>query len=212
VALAIKARRPQTRVVGVQSAQATSVYRSFRSGRVTARAPGPTIADGIAVGRAGRVPITLIRRYVDDVVTVDDESIAHALVLLLERSKLLVEPAGSAGIAALLSGAVRPDRARTVVLLSGGNLDIALLARIVEHGLSLSGRYLVLRATLTDRPGELAALLHQVAELGANVVAVEHHRTGLPLELEQAEVELTLEVQNREHGARVRGRLGRYLR
>ncbi len=207
VAVAVKALRPETRIVGVQSTAAPSIVRAFRTGRISTQGPGPTIADGIAVGRAGRIPMALIRSHVDDVVTVDDESIAHALVLLLERSKLLVEPAGAVGLAALLSGAIDPRGASTISVLSGGNLDPALLARIVEHGLSVAGRYLVLRATLSDRPGQLANLLTHIAELKANVVGVEHHRTGLPLRLEQAEVQLTLEVQNRGHGEEVMERL-----
>lgn len=207
IAAAVKAQRPEVRVVGVQSAAATSAYQAFRSGRITTRTPGPTIADGIAVGRAGRIPMALIRANVDDMVTVDDESIAHALVLLLERSKLLVEPAGAVGVAALLSGAINPVGAQTIAVLSGGNLDPALLARIVEHGLSFAGRYLVLRITVADKPGQLADLLRHVADLKGNVVDVEHHRTGLPLGVEQAEVQLTLEVQNRDHAAQVIERL-----
>lgn len=207
IAAAVKAQRPEVRVVGVQSAAATSAYQAFRSGRLATRTPGPTIADGIAVGRAGRIPMALIRANVDDMVTVDDESIAHALVLLLERSKLLVEPAGAVGVAALLAGAINPEGAQTIAVLSGGNLDPALLARIVEHGLSFAGRYLVLRITVADRPGQLAELLRHVADLKGNVVDVEHHRTGLPLGVEQAEVQLTLEVQNRDHAAQVIERL-----
>lgn len=206
-AVAVKALRPDVHIVGVQSVAATSVYQSFRSGRIATRPPGPTIADGIAVGRAGRIPMRLVRANVDDIVTVDDESVAHAVVLLLERSKLLVEPAGAVGLAALLSGAVKPGGDSTIAVLSGGNLDPALLARIVEHGLSFAGRYLVLRVTVPDRPGQLAELLGHVADLKANVVDVEHHRTGLPLGVDQAEVQLTLEVQNRDHAMQVIERL-----
>jgi threonine dehydratase len=214
IATAVKALRPGVRIVGVQSASAPSAFDSFHSDHVVPRPPTPTIADGIAVGKAGEIPVDLLRKYLDDLVVVDDESIAHAIVLLMERSKMLVEPAGAVGVAALLAGVIKTEGAKTAIVLSGGNLDIALLARIVEHGLSFASRYLMIRATLEDRPGELARLLGYIAELKANVVDVEHHRTGLPLGVEQAEVQLTLEVHNREHAEEVMQRLHdeRYLR
>jgi len=166
ISTAVKALHPGMRVVGVQSAAAPSTFDSFHADHVVPRPPKPTIADGIAVGKAGEIPVDLLRKHLDDMVVVDDESIAHAIVLLMERSKMLVEPAGAVGLAALLAGAVNTEGAKTAIVLSGGNLDIALLARIVEHGLSFAGRYLMLQATLEDRPGELARLagVHRRAE------------------------------------------------
>lgn len=207
IATAIKAVAPQVRVVGVQAQAAPAAYRSFRSGRRLLVRPKPTIADGVAIGQPGRIPLHLMRRYVDDMVTVDEEAISHALVLLLERTKLLVEPAGAVGIAALLSGKIAADGKTTVAVLSGGNVDVALLDRLVEHGLSLAGRYLTLRVRLPDRPGQLARLLDHLAELRVNVREVEHHRAGVSLPVGQVEVRLVLETHNEAHGEQVRATL-----
>ncbi|MBI2887994.1 MAG: threonine ammonia-lyase [Chloroflexi bacterium] len=207
IATVIKSLRPRVTVIGVQARAAPALARSFHAGRRIAAAPQPTIADGIAIGRPGRIPLALVRRFVDDVVTVDEEAISHAVVLLLERCKLLVEAAGAVGLAALLSERVLPQGRATALVLSGGNLDVALLARIVEHGLSEAGRHMIIQVKLPDRPGELAHLLAHLAELKVNIIEVEHHRTGLPLPVGAVEIQLTLEIQNRSHGEEVRERL-----
>ena len=207
IATAIKALKPQATVVGVQAAAAPAAARSYRAGRRLTVAPGPTIADGIAICQPGRIPLAIMRREVDDMVTVDEEAISYAMLLLLERSKLLVEAAGAVGIAALLSGAVQPHGKPTVAVLSGGNLDVVLLERLVEHGLTLAGRHLAIRVTVPDQPGQLARLLTYLAELKVNVMEVEHHRSGYPLPVGDVEVYLTLEVQNQAHGDEVREKL-----
>jgi threonine dehydratase len=136
-------------------------------------------------------------------VTVDEESITQAIVSLLERSKLVVEGAGAVGVAALLSDAVQPKGGRVVVVLSGGNLDLNLLGRIVEHGLAHAGRYLALRVLIIDRPGQLARVLSVIGDAGANVLDVEHHRTAPQLSFGRVEVELLLETRNQAHAEEV---------
>jgi threonine dehydratase len=153
--------------------------------------PAATMADGIAV----RTPLPLDA----EIVRVSEEDISRAVLLLLERAKAVVEPAGAVGLAALLAGAV-PGDGPAVVVVSGGNVDPLLLTRIVEHGLSAAGRFLVLTVVLADRPGQLAALSSTIAELGANVLSIEHHRTGIRLGFGDALVRLTLEARDRSHG------------
>lgn len=207
VALAVKALAPAARVVGVQAAAAPAACRSFEHGAVLPVAAGSTVADGIAVGRPGEVTLPLLRRHVDEMVTVDEESITGAMASLLERAKLVVEGAGAVGVAALLSGAVRPEGRRTVVVLSGGNVDLNLLGRVVEHGLSHAGRYVALRIALADRPGELARLLAVIAEQGANVLDVEHRRSGARLRFGEALVDLLLETRDAAHADELRAAL-----
>jgi threonine dehydratase len=156
------------------------------------------------------VTLPLLRRYLDGIVTVDDEAITAAMVSLLERAKLVVEAAGAVGVAALLRGVVDAAGARTAVILSGGNIDMNLLGRIVEHGLAHSGRYLVLRVAIDDRPGQLAAVLGVLAEAGANVLDVEHRRTGSQLTFGRVQVEFLLETRNAEHARAVFAALDRH--
>jgi threonine dehydratase len=160
--------------------------------------PAATMADGIAV----RAPLSLDA----EMVRVSEEDISRAVLLLLERAKSVVEPAGAVGLAALLAGAV-PGDGPAVVVLSGGNVDPLLLTRIVDHGLSAAGRYLVVTVVLADRPGQLAALSATIAELGANVLSIEHHRTGIRLGFGDALVRLTLETRDRAHGDELVGGL-----
>lgn len=204
VAVAVKSLLPNAQVVGVQVTAAPAAYRSFHGNRRVKVPVKPTLADGIAIGQPGEIPLRLMRKYVDDVVMVDEESISRALVVVLERSKLLVEPAGAVGLAALMSKKVEPKGKKTAVVLSGGNLDVALLDRLVGHGLALAGRYLVLNLRLSDRPGELARLLDHLATLKVNVLDVETHREGITLPVGQGEVRLVLETQDASHGDKVR--------
>ena len=199
VAAAVKALSPATRIVGVQAAAAPGAGLSFASGALTRRESLPTIADGVAVEGPGELTLPLLRRYVDDFVTVDEESIAQAIVFLLENARLVVEGAGALGVAALLSGVVRPEHGSVVIVLSGGNIDINLLAAIVHHGLLYENRYLTLHVRLDDRPGSLSRLLTVVAASDANVLEVDHVRQGIQLPLRGVEVRLLLEVRDREH-------------
>jgi len=159
-----------------------------------------TIAEGIAVKQPGELTSAILEDVLDDVVTVTDEEISQAIVLLLERAKLVVEGAGAAPVAALLAGKVDAT-GPVAALLSGGNIDPTLLISVMRHGLTLAGRYLVVRTRLPDRPGELIKLLSLVAEERANVVSVEHHREGMDVPVTESEVELTLATRDQEHCA-----------
>jgi threonine dehydratase len=163
-----------------------------------------TIADGIAVKRPGDLTLPIIREYVDDVVTVDDDEIARAIAYAVQNARLVVEGAGVAGLAALLSGKVIPRNDETVcVTLCGGNIDGNLLARVIEQVLVKQGRYILLKTTVDDRPGNLAPLLHHVAESGANVIDIFHRRAVWLAPLDRVGIEMVLEVRDEEHGQAV---------
>ena len=161
-----------------------------------------TMADGIAVGCPGDVPFAAIQKYVDDFVTVSEESLSRALLMCLERAKLVVEPAGAAAVAAMLD---HPTTYETpaVVVLSGGNVDPLLLMRIIRHGLAAAGRYLYFRARIPDVPGGLARLLNELAGVEANVLDVVHERTSASLHVDEVEVQLQVETRGVEHAERV---------
>jgi threonine dehydratase len=190
IAIAAKELKPGLRIVGVQAAACAP----FAGGE----AHGFTIAEGIAVKHPGKLTTSIVRDLLDDVVTVTDEEISKAIVLSLERAKLLVEGAGAASLAALLADRVGGDGA-VVVLLSGGNIDPSLLITVMRHGLTLAGRYLVVRTRISDRPGELVKLLTQIAKERVNLVSVEHHREGIQLSVAETEVELTLSTRDESH-------------
>jgi threonine dehydratase len=206
VAIAIKGLRPDVRVVGVQAAEAAAFPESLRLGRPVALERMNTMADGIAVARPGDVPFASIQQYVDDVVTVSEDSMSRALVMLLERSKLVVEPSGAAAVAALMD---QPEAFGTpvVAVLSGGNVDPLLLGKLIRHGLASGGRYMNLQVHIPDRPGGLATLLAELAEAGANVLEVEHDRTTTTLHIGEVEVRLQLETRGTQHAEVVLGRL-----
>jgi threonine dehydratase len=198
VATALAHTRPAMRVVGVQAEGAASMAASLRAGHPVRLRHLRTMADGIAVRAPSQLTFELVREHVDEVVTVSDEEISQAILLLLERAKAVVEPAGAASLAAVLAG--RVDGGGPVAcVLSGGNVDPRLLIKLIDHGLSVAGRYLVLRVLLEDRPGALARLTAAVAAMGLNVLSVEHHREGLVLPLDQVEVLLTLETRDPGH-------------
>jgi len=187
VAIAVKSARPEVEVIGVQVAD-TSL----------------TIADGIAVKAPGELTSRLLDQWVDDMAVVGEDETAEAMVLLMERCKLVVEGAGAVGVAALLGGQVAPAaRGTTVAVLSGGNVDPGLLASIARRHETEVGRRLVLLTRVADRPGALAGLLACVAETGANIVHVSHHREGLDLHVRETGVELVLETRGHEHAQRV---------
>jgi threonine dehydratase len=190
IATVLKELRPELQIVGVQPAACAPFTGSS--------ARGFTIAEGIAVKRPGELTSSIVRDKVDDIVTVTDEEISQAIVLLLERAKLLVEGAGAAPLAALLNGRVAGD-GPVAVLLSGGNIDPTLLITVMRHGLTLAGRYLVLRSRVPDRPGELVKLLSRIAEERVNLLSVEHHREGMHMTIGETEVELTLVTRDEAH-------------
>ncbi len=202
-AVALREKRPDVRVVGVQAAGCASFPAALRGGRPETLPRADTIADGIAVKRPGDLTLAHVRELVDEVVTVDDSQIARAVVMLLERAKLVVEPSGAAGVAAVLSGAVELVPT-VVVVLSGGNIDPLVMQHLVTAGLTSEGRYVTIRTHVPDRPGALVALLRLMAEQRANVLGVEHHRLGRRLQLGQVEVVIELEVRGNEHIARIR--------
>ena len=207
IATAVKALKPDVRIVGVQASGAASMRAALDAGHIVTLPSVSTVADGIATRSAGHYTFEVVRHLVDDVVTVDDEAIIRAVLLLMERCKLLVEGAGAVGVAALISGAVALPEKRTVAVLSGGNIDINMVGKFIQHGLSVQGRYLAIHVLLPDRPGELLRLLSLIAEQNVNVLDVEHHRTGPRLPIQQVEVMLTLEMRDREHCARVQALL-----
>lgn len=198
IAVAAKAANPDIRVIGVQAEGAAAVPASLRAG-TPQRVPGRTIADGIAVGRPGDLTFAHLQTLVDDVVTVSDEDITRAMVLLLERGKLVVEAAGAVGVAALLAGAVTDIPTPAVVVLSGGNIDPLLMVRVIERGLVAAGRYLRFTVRCPDRPGQLAALLTLIAREGANVDDVVHRRHDSRLRLGEVEIDLSVETRGAEH-------------
>jgi threonine dehydratase len=207
VAVAVRAAAPGVRVVGVQAEQAAAWPPSLAAGRPVPLARMSTMADGIAVARPGDVPFALVRDLVDDVVTVAEGDLSRALLLLLERAKLVVEPAGAAGVAALLASPEEFEPPVGVVL-SGGNVDPVLLLRVIRHGLASAGRYLRVQVrALPDRPGALAALLARVAAAGGDVLDVGHGRTSDRAAVDEVEVELRLQTHGPEHAAAVLAQL-----
>ncbi len=202
IAVAVKATRPDLRVVGVEALGAASMRASLTAGQLTECGPVATIADGIAVKSPTDLTLAHVRALVDDIVTVDDHQIARALLLLLERSKQVVEPAAAVGLAALLAGLVPGDEPALVVL-SGGNVDPLMLTRLIEYGLSAAGRYQRLRVVVPDRPGALAAVTGTVARQGLNVLSVTHQREGVSLGIDEVEVLFTLETRDPAHGEEV---------
>lgn len=202
VASAVKQRAAaegrEIRVIGVQAANAAAYPPSLDAGEPTEIALVATIADGIAVSKPGALNFQIIRDVVDEIVTVSEDDIARALLVLLERAKLVVEPAGAAAVAAILAGKV-PAIGPTVAILSGGNIDPLLMQRIISHGLAASDRYLKLTIMLPDRPGQLARISEILAGVNANVVEVLHTRHGRGLQLSQVELDVSVETRGTDH-------------
>ena len=198
IAVAVKALRPDVQIVAAQASGAAAFPGSLAAGRPVPVSDMVTMADGIAVGCPGELTFPLVRDLVDRVVTVEEDTISRALLLCLERAKLVVEPAGAAAVAAVLDDptAFAPP---VVAVVSGGNIDPLLLAKVIRHGLLAAGRFLSLRVRIPDRPGELARLLAVLADSASNVLDVEHRRTGHGLHLDEVEVAVQLETRGPEH-------------
>jgi threonine dehydratase len=204
VAIALKSQRPEIEVLGVQVGTCAPFPASLAAGVPVAVESALTIADGIAVKRPGELTLSLIARWVDDVVVVPEDDVAEAMVFLLERAKLVVEGAGAVGVAALLGGRLQlAGGGTTVVILSGGNVDAGLLAHVARRHESQAGRRLVLLARLPDRPGSLALLLSLVGECGVNLLDVEHLREGFDLHVRETAVQLVLETRGAAHANEV---------
>jgi threonine dehydratase len=206
MATAIKSLRPDVRVVAVQAAGAAALPESLTRGVPTPLESMTTMADGIAVGCPGVVPFQAMQTYVDDVVTVSEESLAHAVLALVERAKMVVEPAGAAAVAAMLDD---PTAFATpaVAVLSGGNIDPLLLGKVIRHGMAAAGRYLHLRVCIPDTPGGLARLLGELADVQANVLEVMHERISPSLNMDEVEVIVQLETRGEPHAEQVLTRL-----
>lgn len=197
-AFALRHAMPDATIIGVEAAGAASMRRSLDAGSVVTLPSTSTMADGIALRAPGSITFAMTRDLVDDVVTVSEDEIAEAVLMLIERAKAVVEPSGAVGLAALMAGRISGTRP-AVVVLSGGNVDPMLLTNIVTRGLSAAGRYLRLRIVFPDRPGSLASLTAVVARLGLNVLDVEHHRTGVRIGVDQVEVLMVVETRNPDH-------------
>lgn len=205
IAVAVKEQRPDVRIVGVEAEAAPSAGASRKAGSVVKITAADTLADGIAVKRVGDLTFPIIERYVDDLVTVTEEEIASAILLLLERRKTVVEGGGAVGLSALLGGRVTPRTPgdRIVVVLSGGNIDINRISRIIDRGLVLDGRVTRLMVKVPDRPGSLARLTQLVAGLGANVLETYHRRAFADISVGDVEIVIQLETRGRDHVAEI---------
>ncbi len=204
IALAVKNLLPNVRVIGVQAENIAPVKQSLKAGKPVEISPSPTIADGIAVKRPGEKTLKIIKEYVDEVVEVSEEEIARGIFHCVQNSRLVVEGAGAAGVAALLAKKIKLKPDDTVcTVLCGGNIDANLLARILEQVLVRQGRYMMLKLLVPDRPGTLAPLLNQVAESGANVIEVFHRRAMWLAPLGRVGIEMLLEVRDEQHGREV---------
>jgi len=202
VASALKQRAARDgrhiRVIGVQAENAAAYPPSLEAGEAVTISILPTISDGIAVAKPGLLNFAIVRDAVDEVITVSEDDTARALLVLLERAKLVVEPAGAVAVAAILAGKITPT-GPTVAILSGGNIDPLLMQRVISHGLSASGRYLTLRIMLPDRPGQLARISELLAEATANVIEVLHTRHGTGLRISDVELDVSVETRGPEH-------------
>ena len=198
VATAIKELMPRVKVIGVQASGADAMARSKRAGKLTPTESATTIADGIAVKSPGDLTFEVIDRYVDEIVTVDDEAIAEAILMLLERAKLVVEGAGAIGLAALLGEKIK-SAGPVACVISGGNIDVNFIARIIERGLVKTGRRVIITTRVLDRPGSLQRLLAAIATNRGNVLYVHHDRIQHDVPLGQAKVQVSLETRDEAH-------------
>ena len=199
IACALKERRPEIRVVGVQTMRLPSMQRAISEGHPVTVAPATTIADGIAVRRAGAITFPLVQRYVDEIVTVNEDEIASAILTLLEREKTLAEGAGATALAAVLQRRTSlPAFIRVAVLVCGGNIDVTLLNRIIERGLVQDGRLIRLRIHLLDRPGALAELTQIISSHRANIVDTLYNRAYYGVNLGDTVIDITMETRGRE--------------
>ncbi|MEQ1885024.1 MAG: threonine ammonia-lyase [Bryobacteraceae bacterium] len=207
IACAMKESKPGVRVIGVQTTVLPSMLTAMREHKPVLLPPGSTVADGIAVRKVGERTLALCEKYVDEILTVDDEEIAMAVLWLLEKEKTLAEGAGAAGMAAMLNHKTGLRGKKVAVVLSGGNMDVTTLSGIIERGLVKDGRLVRLRVTLSDHPGGLQALTTVIAEERANIVQVTHDRTYFGVHLGETSVDITMETRGPEHVAELLGKL-----
>jgi threonine dehydratase len=196
VATALKALRPSIKVIGVEATGAPTMTRSIREGRPVRLDQTATMADGIAMREVSELTLEHVQHYVDNLVLVTEEEMSHALLLLLERAKAVVEPGAATSLAAIMAGEV-PGNGAVCTVLSGGNVDPVLLMNLIDHGLTASGRYFAVRIVIADAPGALASITTMVADMGMNIIDIEHHRSGHHLEAAKVEIIITLETRDR---------------
>ncbi|MGI6176309.1 MAG: threonine ammonia-lyase [Christensenellales bacterium] len=207
MAACIKQINPRVEVIGVQAKKADAIVQSFYKGETVNGCQGATIADGIAVKCPGERTVPLIRKYVDQMVTVTDDEIAESILLLLERTKLVVEPAGAVALCATINHKLDLSGKRTVCVLSGGNIDVGFIHKVVEKGLITRGRQMKFSTVMKDVPGSLQKCSQIIADCGANVILVQHDRLRTDLELGEAILHVACEVSSREHGMELLERL-----
>lgn len=199
IALALKEIKPTIKVIGVEAAGAPCMLASLQSGRITALNSVATIADGIAVKQPGDLTFKLIDKYVDDIITVEDEEIAYAILMLLERAKVVAEGAGAAPVAAILQHKLNFTGKKVAAIVSGANIDVNILARVLDRGLIKAGRKVQFRMVIPDRPGQLQQVLAAIAETQSNVVGIDHDRSKRKVAVGYAEVEFVLETLDKAH-------------
>ncbi|SHK08062.1 threonine ammonia-lyase [Desulforamulus aeronauticus] len=203
IAIAAKAIKPSVKIIGVEPANAASMRESSQAGKIITLSSANTIADGIAVKTPGTLTYDIVKEYVDEFVTVEEDEIANAILILMERCKLIAEGAGAASVAALLNSKVNLPGKKIAAVISGGNIDVNMLSRIVDKGLAKAGRKTELTTIIPDKPGQLQGLLKSIGDLSANVVEVHHNRIRSEVELGSARVDLVLETQDSEHLASI---------
>ncbi|MFN0110960.1 MAG: threonine ammonia-lyase [Blastocatellia bacterium] len=200
IAIAMKETQPDIRIIGVEPEHFASMKAAIETGQIMEIPSQPTIADGLAVKRAGKITSEYVRRYVDDIFTVSEDEIASAILKLLEIEKTVVEGGGAAGLAAVLFNKLAGlENKNVAIIISGGNIDPNLLSKIIQRGLAKDGRMVRIRAMMRDRPGELARICQHVAELELNILEVEHNRAFSNLEVGGVEIDLTLEARGHDH-------------
>ncbi|MGB9840251.1 threonine ammonia-lyase [Thermovenabulum sp.] len=204
ISIAVKSINPKTKIIGVQTKNVPSMAESISNKKITTVEGAPTIADGIAVKTPGDLTFSIIQKYVDEIVTVDEDEIANAILLLLERAKVVSEGAGAVSVAAVLNRLNNYKNKKIVAVISGGNIDVNILARVIDKGLVKGGRKVFIDTFIPDRPGTLSKLLALIAETGANVLSVTHHRSSKDVLIGYAKVELELETADEEHVSKLK--------
>jgi threonine dehydratase len=199
IAYAVKHIKPECRVVGVQAAGAPSMYKSIMQNRIIELPSVATIADGIAVKKPGELTFDLCSKYVDEIVTVSEDEIASAILTLMETQKTVAEGAGATSVAAAMFGKVEVGARKTVCLVSGGNIDVSILSRVITRGLTKTGRITEITTKVMDKPGQLTALLQLVAKTGGNIISIDHNREAQKSEINSCVVSMVLETRNTEH-------------
>lgn len=199
IAIAVKTIKPEIKIIGVEAENAASMKSSFKKGRLSSLESVNTVADGISVKTPGEITFKICQKYLDDIVTVNDEEIAAAILILMERTKLVVEGAGATTIAALINNKIKAEKKVIVPVLTGGNIDFNIISRIIERGLAKAGRKFTIKTCIKDKPGSLSRLLTIVASLDANIIRVSHKHYQPGISIDDTEVELEIETKNKEH-------------